>query len=126
MRETLARFDLSKLLANERFILGVGELDDVYFADIQGAALSGVADVNSIVFSPLHGVDESYYDRMRNELIRQYLVVRPLMEVNVRTAIDIQKNTFENLTHLANSPDVGELQDQFRDIPFVLVGVTFS
>ena len=59
---------------------------------------------------------------MRNELIRQYLVVRPLMEVNVRTAIDIQKNTFENLPHLANSPDVGELQDQFRDIPFVLVG----
>ena len=122
LRETLARFDLSKLLSNERFILGVGELDDVYFADIQGAALSGVADVNSIVFSPLHGVDESYYDRMRNELIRQYLVVRPLMEVNVRTAIDIQKNTFENLPHLANSPDVGELQDQFRDIPFVLVG----
>ena len=52
LRETLARFDLSKLLSNERFILGVGELDDVYFADIQGAALSGVADVNSIVFSP--------------------------------------------------------------------------
>ena len=122
LRETLARFDLTNLLSNERFILGVGELNDNYFADIQGAALSGVADVNSVVFSPLHGVDEGYYDRMRNELVRQYLVVRPLMEVNVRTAIDIQKNTFENLPHLANSPDIGELKDHFQDIPFVLVG----
>ena len=70
LRETLARFD-SMLLSNERFILGVGELDDVYFADIQGAALSGVADVNSIVFSP-------FMEWMKvittdaNELIRQY------------------------------------------------------
>ena len=93
-----------------------------FFADIQGAALSGVSDVNSVVFSPLHGVDEGYYDRMRNELVRQYLVVRPLMEVNVRTAIDVQKNTFENLPHLANAPDVGEMKDQFGDIPFILVG----
>ena len=59
---------------------------------------------------------------MRNELVRQYLVVRPLMEVNVRTAIDVQKNTFENLPHLANAPDVGEMKNQFRDIPFILVG----
>ena len=122
LRETLARFDLTKLLSDERFILGTGEIDDVFFADIQGAALSGVSDVNSVVFSPLHGVDEGYYDKMRNELVRQYLVVRPLMEVNVRTAIDVQKNTFENLPHLANAPDVGEMKDQFRDIPFILVG----
>jgi len=91
LRETMARFDLTELLSNERFILGTGEIDDAFFTDIQGAALSGVSDVNSVVFSPLHGVDEGYYDRMRNELVRQYLVVRPLMEVNVRTATDIQK-----------------------------------
>jgi hypothetical protein len=122
LRETLARFDLTKLLSNERFILGTGEIDDAFFADIQGAALSGVSDVNSVVFSPLHGVDEGYYDRMRNELVRQYLVVRPLMEVNVRTAIDIQKNTFKNLPHLASSPDVGEMENEFEDIPFILIG----
>ena len=51
LRETLARFDLTKLLSDERFILGTGEIDDV-FADIQGAALSGVSDVNSVVFLP--------------------------------------------------------------------------
>ena len=122
LRETLARFDLTKLLSNERFILGTGGIDDAFFADIQGAALSGVSDVNSVVFSPLHGVDEGYYDRMRNELVRQYLVVRPLMEVNVRTAIDIQKNTFKNLPHLASSPDVGEMENEFQDIPFILIG----
>ena len=122
LRETLARFDLTKLLSNERFILGTGNIDDAFFADIQGAALSGVSDVNSVVFSPLHGIDEEYYDRMRNELVRQYLVVRPLMEVNVRTAIDIQKNTFNNLPHLACSPDVGEMENEFKDIPFILIG----
>jgi len=122
LRETLARFDLTGLLSNERFILGVGELNDAFYADIQGAALNGVSDVNSVIFSPLHGVDEGYYDRMRNELVRQYLVVRPLIEVNVRTATDIQKNTFKNLSHLAHSPDVGEMANEFTDIPFILIG----
>ena len=122
LRETLARVDLSKLLSSERFILGTGEINDAFFADIQGAALAGVSDVNCLIFSPFHGVDEGYYDRMRNELVRQYLVIRPLMEVNVRTAADIQKNTFSNLPHLACSPDVGEMENQFKDIPFILVG----
>ena len=76
IRETLSRFDLSDLLSHQRFILGTGELDDDYFASIQGAALTGVNDVNSIVFSPLHSVDEAYYDKARNELVRQYLVIR--------------------------------------------------
>ena len=122
LRETLARFDLSDLLGHQRFLLGTGELDDDYFASIQGAALTGVNDVNSIVFSPLHSVDEAYYDKMRNELVRQYLVIRPLMEVNVRTAINLQENTFQNLPHMAQAPDVGEMKGEFQDIPFVLVG----
>jgi hypothetical protein len=122
VRETLARFDLSDILGHQRFILGVGELDDAYFAQIQGAALTGVNDVNSLIFSPLHSIDETYYQRMRNELVRQYLVIRPLMEVNVRTATNLQENTFRNLRHMAQAPDVGEMRGQFKDIPFVLVG----
>lgn len=122
VRETLARFDLSDILGHQRFILGVGELDDEYFAPIQGAALTGVNDVNSLIFSPLHSIDETYYQRMRNELVRQYLVIRPLMEVNVRTATNLQENTFRNLQHMAQAPDVGEMEGQFQDIPFILVG----
>ena len=122
LRETLARFDCSDILANDRFMLGVGEPDDDYFKDIQGAALTGVGDINGLIFAPLHSVDEGYYDKMRNELVRQYLVVRPLMEVNVRTAVDIQENTFENLPHLATAPDVGELEGKFKDTPLILVG----
>lgn len=122
LRETLSRFDLSDLLSHQRFILGTGKLDDEYFASIQGAALTGVDDVNSLIFSPLQSVDEAYYDKMRNELLRQYLVIRPLMEVNVRTAINLQENTFQNLPHMAQSPDVGEMKGEFPDIPFVLVG----
>ena len=56
--------------------------------DIQSAAVTAIQEVNMVVFSPLHSVDESYYDKMRNELVRQYLVVRPMMEVNIRTADD--------------------------------------
>jgi hypothetical protein len=122
VRETLARFDLSDLLGHQRFILGVGELDDEYFAAIQGAALTGVNDINCLVFSPLNSIDETYYQKMRNELVRQYLVIRPLMEVNVRTAINLQENTFRNLPHMVQSPDVGEMKGEFPDIPFVLVG----
>ena len=122
VRETLARFDLSDLLGHQRFILGVGELDDEYFAAIQGAALTGVNDINSLIFSPLNSIDETYYQKMRNELVRQYLVIRPLMEVNVRTATNLQENTFRNLPHMAQAPDVGEMKGEFPDIPFVLVG----
>ena len=122
LRETFSRIDCSDILSHERFGFGVGELDDEYFADIQNAALSAISDVNAAIFSPLHSVDEGYYDRMRNELLRQYLVVRPLMEVNVRTSTNIQQNSFSNLIHMATSPDVGELKDKFADVPFVLIG----
>ncbi len=110
------------MLASDRLILGVGQLDDGYFKDIQNAALSAIQGVNMVVFSPLHSVDEQYYDRMRNELIRQYLVVRPLIEVNLRTAPLIQRNTFSNLLIMASAPDLSEIGSGFEDIPFILVG----
>ena len=122
LRETFSRFDLSALLSHERFLLSVGELDDPYFAHIQSAALTRIQEVNSLVFSPLHTVDEQYYDKMRNELVRQYLVIRPLMEVNIRTAINLQENTLKNLRHMAYAPDIGLLKNQFENTPFVLVG----
>ena len=122
LRETLSRVDCSKLLANDRLILGVGELDDGFFKDIQNAALSAIQDVNMVMFSPLHSVDERYYDKMRNELIRQYLVIRPLIEVNLRTAPKIQSNTFTNLPAMASAPDLAEIGSGFEDIPFILVG----
>ena len=72
-------------------MLGVGEPDEDFFRDIQSAAVTAIQEVNMVVFS-LHSVDESYYDKMRNELVRQYLVVRPMMEVNIRS-LTIQSNT---------------------------------
>ena len=122
VRETLARFDLSKVLSNDRILLGTGEPNDDFFTPIQGAALTGVAEINSLIFSPLHMFDESYYDKVRNELARQYLVIRPLMEVNVRTATNLQENTLKNLKHMIHSPDIGEFAGQFTDIPFILIG----
>ena len=122
LRETLARFDLSDILANDRFLLGTGEPNEQFFLPIQGAALTGVAEVNSIIFSPLHKSDEAYYDRIRNELAKQYLVIRPLMEVNVRTATNLQENTIRNLEHMFGAPDISELAGKFEDIPFILIG----
>ena len=122
LRETFSRFDFSKLLTNERFMLGVGEPDENFFRDIQTAALTEIQEVNMVIFSPLHSSNEAYYDRMRNELVRQYLVVRPTREVNLRTAPIIQANTFENLPIMAPSPDVSEIGDGMKDIPFILVG----
>ena len=122
LRETFSRFDCSDFLANDRFLLGTGECDELFFKDLQAAAMLSLSEVNSLVFSPLHSVDESYYDNARNEMIRQYLVVRPLMEVNLRTGINLQQNTLDNIHHMATSPDIGELAGQFEDIPFILVG----
>ena len=122
LRETFARYDVSDILKNDRFMLGTGTFDDLFFKDIQGAAMLNIFDVNSIVFSPFHSTDESYYDLVRNELVRQYLVIRPLMEVNLRTGVNLQENTIENLAHMAKSPDIGELAGQFEDIPFILIG----
>ena len=122
LRETLSLIDVSSLLANERFFLGTGEPDDEFFRDIEAVALNGAQNVDTIVFSPLYSLDESYYDRMRNEMIRQYLVIRPLIEVNVRTAVNIQENTLKNLPLLARSPDIGQLANRFADIPFILIG----
>jgi hypothetical protein len=122
LRETFSRFDLSDVLSCDRFMLGTGVCDDIFFNDLQGAALLGVSDVNVLLFSPLHSTDENYYDHARNELVRQYLVVRPLMEVNLRTGVNLQENTFENLPHMATAPDVGLLGGLFEDTPFILIG----
>ena len=122
LRETFSKFDCSDFLANDRFLLGTGEPDDGFFKDLQAAAMLGLSEVNSLIFSPLHCMDEAYYDKTRNEMVRQYLVIRPLMEVNLRTGINLQQNTFENMPHMATSPDVGELAGQFDDIPFIVVG----
>jgi hypothetical protein len=122
LRETFSRFDLSALLADDRFMLGTGLCNDAFFKDIQAAAMLRVSDVNSLVFSPFHSIDENYYDQARNEMVRQYLVVRPLMEVNLRTGVNLQENTLANLPYMANAPDVGELKDRFADIPFILIG----
>lgn len=122
LRETFSHFDCSDFLMNDRFLLGTGECDELFFKDLQAAAMLSLSEVNSLVFSPLHCVDESYYDQARNEMIRQYLVVRPLMEVNLRTGINLQQNSLENIHHMATSPDIGELAGQFEDIPFILVG----
>ena len=35
-----------------------------------------LADINSLIF-PHSIADEAYYDKARNEMIRQYLVLRP-------------------------------------------------
>jgi hypothetical protein len=122
LRETFSRFDCSDILANDRFLLGTGECDELFFKDLQAAAMLSLSEVNSLIFSPLHCVDEAYYDKARNEMIRQYLVVRPLMEVNLRTGINLQENTLENMPHMATSPDIGELSGHFEDIPFIVVG----
>ena len=122
LRETFSHFDCSDILVNDRFLLGTADCDDEYFKDLQAAAMLSLSEVNSLIFSPLHCVDEAYYDNTRNEMIRQYLVIRPLMEVNLRTGINLQQNTLENMEHMATSPDIGELADQFDDIPFILVG----
>ncbi|MEK9773194.1 MAG: 6-hydroxymethylpterin diphosphokinase MptE-like protein [Opitutae bacterium] len=122
LKETFSRIDCSDFLANDRFLLGTGDCDDAFFKDLQAAAMLGLSDVSGLIFSPLHSVDEGYYDNSRNEMIRQYLVVRPLIEVNLRTGINLQENTFENMPHMATSPDVGELANQFEDLPFILVG----
>ena len=122
LRETFSRLDCSDILSNDRFILGTGNCDEGFFRDLKDAAMLKVDEINSIVFSPLHCVDEAYYDQARNEMIRQYLVIRPLMEVNLRTGMNLQENTLENLAHMAGSPDVGELEGMFKDIPFILVG----
>jgi hypothetical protein len=122
LRETFSRLDCSDILANERFLLGTGECDDLFFKDLQAAAMLSLSEVNSIVFSPLHCADENYYDKARNEMIRQYLVVRPLMEVNLRTGTNLQENTLKNIPYMGNSPDIGELTGLFKDTPFILVG----
>ncbi|MBG29015.1 MAG: hypothetical protein CMI31_03285 [Opitutae bacterium] len=122
LMEAFSRIDFSDLLADDRFFLATGELDDPFFQDLQHAAVQGMRDIDRLVFSPAYSTDESYYDKMRNELFRQYLVLKPLIDVNLRTATNLQENTFRNLPYLRDAPDVGQLGGAFTDIPLILVG----
>ena len=66
--EAFSRIDFSDMLADDRFFLATGELDDPFFQDLQHAAVQGMRDIDRLVFSPAYSTDESYYDKMRNEL----------------------------------------------------------
>ena len=120
--EAFSRIDFSDLLGDDRFFLATGELDDPFFQDLQHAAVQGMRDIDRLVFSPAYSTDESYYDQMRNELFKQYLVLKPLIDVNLRTATNLQENTFRNLRYLRDAPDVGQLKGKFADVPLILVG----
>ena len=50
LHDTFARIDCSEILKHERFGIGVGELDDQFYIDIQNAAISAITDVNAAVF----------------------------------------------------------------------------
>ena len=122
LKETFSRHDCSDILSHERFLFGTGKIDEDFFQDMQEAVMQKLADINSLIFSPLHCLDEGYYDKARNEMIRQYLVLRPLMEVNLRTGTNLQENTLENLPHMATAPDIGLLEGKFKNTPFILIG----
>jgi hypothetical protein len=122
LKETFSRHDCSDILSHERFLLGTGLINEDFFKDMQEAVMQKLSDINSLIFSPLHCLDEGYYDKARNEMLRQYLVLRPLMEVNLRTGTNLQENTLENLPHMASAPDIGSLEGMFKDTPFILVG----
>jgi len=122
LRDTFSRHDCSDILSHERFLLGTGQINEDFFKDMQEAVMQKLSDINSLIFSPLHCLDEGYYDKARNEMLKQYLVLRPLMEVNLRTGTNLQENTLENLPHMASAPDIGSLSGKFTDTPFILIG----
>ena len=122
LREVFSQIDCSDLLGDDRLFLATGELDDPFFQDLQHVAVHGMRDIDRLAFSPAYSTDEPYYDQMRNELFRQYLVLKPLIDVNLRTAVTVQENIFQNLSYLRDAPDVGQLDGEFLDVPLILVG----
>ena len=50
LRDTFSLIDCSDILLHERILLGVGDLDDDFFRDIQSASLTSISEVNSIIF----------------------------------------------------------------------------
>ena len=79
----ISRFDLSKFLSNDRILLGTGEPNDDFLHPYRCCTYRRSRD-KSLIFSPCTCL-MSLLRQSVNELARQYLVIRPLMEVNVRT-----------------------------------------
>ena len=61
--EVFSQVDCSDILEDERFLLGTGEVDDDFFHPLQEAALMGVRNLLPTIYSPLHCIDEAYYDK---------------------------------------------------------------
>jgi hypothetical protein len=120
--EVFAAVDCSDILKDERFFLGVGELDDKYYSPMQEAAVIGVSNIYPMSYSPLQSIDDQYYDKFQAEAIRQYLFLRPLYMSSLDMADLLQENTLENMKILMDAPDLNVTRNKFSDIPVILVG----
>ncbi len=111
----------SKLLADDRFFLGIGELDDSFFETMEKFPVLNVVGAQPIIFAPFYQRNEEGYARFFLEFVRHLEHWRKLFGTNVVSSGDWQRNTIANTRHLIGAPDLGEFQDAFAGATLTLV-----
>lgn len=121
LRGALERSDLRDVLEDARLLLGLGAIDDAYFAPIRARHVLGMSDVQPLLFAPEFNRAPDYYARFFTEFARVVDFRRKLEGTRLKDAPLWQGNTFANLSVLAPAPDLAALRDVFRGRPLVLV-----
>lgn len=120
--ELLARCDLSDLLQDRRFHLGVGEPEDGFFRTLMEIGLHQVNNAHPLIFGPLFSLAPDYYRRFFTEFARAYDLAHKLFFTNVQDSGLWQGTTLKNLPLLMDAPDIGSSDGIFAGLPLVLVG----
>lgn len=121
LRAALEQEDFAALLRDRRILLGVGAVDEAFFAPLREVPVLEVTEVEALVFAPSYNRAPEACARFFTECARQVDFRRKLFGTAVVDAELWQANTFANLPLLAAAPDVAALRDAFRGHAMVLV-----
>lgn len=108
------------ILKDPRIYIGVGELDNAFFASMASFPVLEVLNVEPLIFAPLYNERRDYFGSFFLQFARQLDYWRKLFGTNVVSSGHWQSNTLANLKTLISAPDVGVLRDAFKGVPMVV------
>ncbi len=121
LRSVLEQVDLRGVLADARLQLGVGALDEAFFAPLRQVPVLEILDVEPLIYAPHFNQAPDWYGRFFTEFARAIDFHRKLQGTQVADAALWQANSFANLELLGPAPDVAALRGALRGLPLVLV-----
>lgn len=120
--EVLSLIDISEILQDERFLLGVGAPDAACFQPLEALHYSSKMRPERCIYGPLQALNPIMEVQAWSKFQEQYLFWEMHYTASLQDGTLLQESVLNNLPMLLNAPDVSCTKNMFESLPLVLVG----